>query len=40
LFATDRKLVLPQPLSKTTLMKAIAGAVIGRGRLDGIFERR
>jgi len=39
LFATDRKVVLSRPPSKGELLQPIAGTVIGRGRLDGMFER-
>jgi Raf kinase inhibitor-like YbhB/YbcL family protein len=39
LLALDRTLHFESPPSRTQLLKAIDGAVIGRGRLDGIHER-
>ena len=39
LLALDRSLSFDRPPSLAELLNALAGAVIGRGRLDGIFER-
>ena len=39
LLALDRQLQLDSPPNRSQLLKAIDGAVIGRGRLDGIHER-
>jgi len=39
LFALDRALSFAKPPSRKALVQAMAGAVIGRGRLDGIYER-
>ncbi|MCQ2993431.1 YbhB/YbcL family Raf kinase inhibitor-like protein [Pseudomonas syringae] len=39
LLALDRPLDFDSPPNRNQLLKAIDGAVIGRGRLDGIHER-
>ncbi|MEN0105569.1 MAG: YbhB/YbcL family Raf kinase inhibitor-like protein [Pseudomonas sp.] len=39
LFALDSRLDFARPPGREQLISAMAGKVIGRGRLDGIFER-
>jgi hypothetical protein len=39
LLALGKALALRKPPSKRELLSAIAGTVIGRGRLDGIYQR-
>lgn len=39
LLALDRQLHFDRPPNRTRLLKALEGAVLGRGRLDGIHER-
>lgn len=39
LLALDRPMYFDMPPNRARLLKAIDGAVIGRGRLDGIHER-
>ena len=39
LLALGNALDLRKPPSKAELLKAVAGTVIGRGRLDGIYQR-
>ena len=39
LLALDRVLYFESPPNRTQLLRAMAGAVIGRGRLDGVHER-
>jgi len=40
LFALDRRPDFARPPNRAELLKAISGSVIGRGRLDGMVERR
>jgi hypothetical protein len=37
--ALDRKLSFARPPNRSALRRALAGAVVARGRLDGLFER-
>lgn len=39
LLALDRRLHFARPPNRSELLKALAGTVLGRGRLDGIHER-
>lgn len=39
LLALDRALYFETPPNRSQLLRAIAGTVIGRGRLDGVHER-
>jgi Raf kinase inhibitor-like YbhB/YbcL family protein len=39
LFAIDRAMTLPPSFTRHDLLAAMSGAVLARGRLDGIFER-
>lgn len=39
LFALGKVLDMRRPLAKRDLLMAVAGTVIGRGRLDGLFQR-
>ena len=39
IFALDRRLELKEAPSRSDVLRAIRGAVIARGRLDGIYER-